>query len=91
MTGAGWWTAARPAGIKSSGPLIGMHSPSLSSPEDKLECLRTRHERLICFRVQTTTKYFRGLGNKWEAELFSQGAGPARLWTDGDASCHGES
>lgn len=38
------------------GPLVGMHGPSLSSPADRPECLRTRHERLICFTVQTAAK-----------------------------------
>lgn len=46
VASAGWWTAARPAGIKAPGPLIGMHGPSLSSQEDM-------HEGVICFRVQT--------------------------------------
>lgn len=50
-----------PGGIKPpggwGGPLVGMHGPSLSSPADRPECLRrTRHERLICFTVQTATK-----------------------------------
>lgn len=55
------------------GALVGMHGPSLSSPADRPECLRTRHERLICFAVRTVTKrrYIGGCGDYREAELMS--------------------
>lgn len=36
------------------GPLVGMHGPSsLSSQEDRLECLHALHEGVICFHKST--------------------------------------
>lgn len=72
---------AGPAGIKAPGPLVGMHGPSLSSQEDRLECLHALHEGVVCFRGRTTLKkYLRGIGGERETELTGRGASPLVGW-----------
>lgn len=84
-SGAGWWTAARSAGIKAPGASC-RNARAISQQPGRRARMSARSAwggRLFQ-RPDDPKKYLRGIGDEWETELNDQRASP--LWSDGDVS-----